>query len=162
MSSPNGVVARVASAPAARAGWGLPLVVLIVGMFMSILDTSIVNVAIPTLQNEFGVTTDDVQWVITAYTLMLGVVVPASAWLGDRFGLDKLYNVALGVIMGEFAVETVWAAIAIVNHYATYTISINGRLGWNQCQSIRVPRMKSGSSTRSRTASASFRFRNAS
>ncbi|MFN2534847.1 MAG: DHA2 family efflux MFS transporter permease subunit, partial [Pseudonocardiaceae bacterium] len=69
--------------------------VLITGMFMSILDTSIVNVAIPTLQNEFGVTTDDVQWVITAYTLMLGVVVPASAWLGDRFGLDRMYKAAL-------------------------------------------------------------------
>jgi EmrB/QacA subfamily drug resistance transporter len=64
-------------------------------MFMSVLDTSIVNVAIPTIQNEFGGTTQDVQWVLTGYTLMLGVVVPASAWLGDRFGLSRLYNVAL-------------------------------------------------------------------
>ncbi|HEY6425088.1 MAG TPA: MDR family MFS transporter [Pseudonocardiaceae bacterium] len=79
----------------AQARWGLPLVVLIVGMFMSILDTSIVNVAIPTLQTEFGVTTDDVQWVVTAYTLALGVVVPASAWLGDRFGLNRLYILSL-------------------------------------------------------------------
>ena len=69
--------------------------VLVVGMFMSVLDTSIVNVAIPTIQNEFGGTTQDVQWVLTGYTLMLGVVVPASAWLGDRFGLSRLYNVAL-------------------------------------------------------------------
>jgi MFS family permease len=72
--------------PRDQAGWGLPLVVLIIGMFMSILDTSIVNVAIPTLQNEFGVTTDDVEWVVTAYTLVLGVVVPASAWLGIASG----------------------------------------------------------------------------
>ena len=48
-----------APAPAPSGGWGLPLVVLIVGMFMSILDTSIVNVAIPTIQNEFGATTDE-------------------------------------------------------------------------------------------------------
>ncbi len=41
-------------------GWGLPLTVLIAGMFMSILDTTIVNVAIPTIQNDFGVSTDDV------------------------------------------------------------------------------------------------------
>ena len=42
-------------APAAQGGWVLPLVVLIVGMFMSVLDISIVNVAIPTIQRDFGV-----------------------------------------------------------------------------------------------------------
>ncbi len=118
MSSPNGIAtrpARAASAPAARAGWGLPLVVLIVGMFMSILDTSIVNVAIPTLQNEFGVTTDDVQWVITAYTLMLGVVVPASAWLGDRLGLNRLYNMALiGFAAGSALCGLAWDLNSLV------------------------------------------------
>ena len=76
-------------------GWGLPLVVLIVGMFMSILDTSIVNVAIPTIQNAFGTTTDEVQWIATSYTLALGVVVPVSAWLSDRFGVKRVYNVSL-------------------------------------------------------------------
>jgi EmrB/QacA subfamily drug resistance transporter len=73
----------------------LPLVVLVAGMFMSVLDSSIVNVAIPSIQNEFGGTTDDVQWVVTGYTLMLGVVVPITGWLGDRFGLNRVYNLAL-------------------------------------------------------------------
>src|SRR5882724_6454288 len=68
-------------------GWGLPLVVLIVGMFMSILDTSIVNVAIPVIQKQFGVSTDSIQWISTSYTLTEGVVVPMSAWLGARVGL---------------------------------------------------------------------------
>ena len=81
--------------PAASSGWGLPLAVLIAGMFMSVLDISIVNVAIPTIQNEYGVTTDDVQWVVTGYTLALGVVVPVTAWLGDRFGLSRVYRLAL-------------------------------------------------------------------
>ncbi|HEY0813321.1 MAG TPA: DHA2 family efflux MFS transporter permease subunit [Pseudonocardia sp.] len=76
-------------------GWGLPLLVLIVGMFMSILDTSIVNVAIPTIQNVFGTTTDDIQWIATSYTLTLGVVVPLSAWLSDRFGVARTYIWAL-------------------------------------------------------------------
>lgn len=62
---------------------------------MSVLDTSIVNVAIPTIQSEFGGTTDDVQWVVTGYTLTLGVVVPSTAWLSDRVGLKRLYNLAL-------------------------------------------------------------------
>ncbi len=90
MSSGSGAVTS-----AATSGWGLPLLVLIAGMFMSVLDISIVNVAVPTIQNEFGVTTDDVQWIVTAYTLALGVVVPASAWFGVRFGLSRVYNLAL-------------------------------------------------------------------
>ena len=51
--------------------WVLPLVVLIVGSFMSVLDTSIVNVAISHIQNEFGATTDNIQWVVNGYTLTL-------------------------------------------------------------------------------------------
>ena len=84
-------------APGARAsgGWGVPLAVLIIGMFMSVLDTSIVNVAIPTIQKEFGTTTEDIQWIANAYTLSLGIVVPASAWLGDRVGLKRLYLISL-------------------------------------------------------------------
>jgi EmrB/QacA subfamily drug resistance transporter len=79
----------------ATTGWGLPLAVLIVGTFVSILDISIVNVAIPTIQNAFGGTTDDVQWVITGYALMEGVVVALAGWLGDRLGLKRVYNLAL-------------------------------------------------------------------
>jgi len=64
-------------------------------MFMTVLDTSIVNVAIPTMQKEFGTSTDGIQWVTTAYTLCLGVVVPTSAWLGERLGLRRLYLFSL-------------------------------------------------------------------
>jgi len=98
-ASPNGAAARPVGGEArnvaASGGWGLPLAVLVAGMFMSVLDISIVNVAIPTIQNDFGATTDDVQWVVTGYTLALGVVVPVTAWLGDRFGLSRVYNLAL-------------------------------------------------------------------
>jgi EmrB/QacA subfamily drug resistance transporter len=86
------------SAPAVTSStqrWVVPLVVLIAGSFMSVLDTSIVNVAISRIQNEFGATTDEVQWVVNGYTLTLGVVVPLSSWLSDRFGLSRLYIVSL-------------------------------------------------------------------
>jgi EmrB/QacA subfamily drug resistance transporter len=85
---------RPAPAPPAgevTARWGLPLAILIVGMFMSVLDTSIVNVAIPVIQKQFSVSTDQAQWITTSYSLCEGVVVPASAWLGDRIGLRRLY-----------------------------------------------------------------------
>jgi EmrB/QacA subfamily drug resistance transporter len=91
--------ARPADQPRASAvpqtGWVVPLIVLVAGMFMSVLDTSIVNVAISRIQGDFGGSTADVAWVTTAYSLVLGVVVPATAWLGDRFGLARLYTLAL-------------------------------------------------------------------
>jgi EmrB/QacA subfamily drug resistance transporter len=73
----------------------MPLAVVVIGMFMSILDTSIVNVAIPRMQAQFGVSPGDIAWVSTAYTLCLGVVVPTSAWLGERLGLKRLYLISL-------------------------------------------------------------------
>ncbi|MDT7636166.1 MAG: hypothetical protein QOC83_454 [Pseudonocardiales bacterium] len=88
---------------ASTASWMVPLVVLIFGMFMSVLDTSIVNVAIPTIQKDFGAATDDIQWIATAYTLALGVIVPLSGWLGDRLGMTRVYLVCLVLFAGASA-----------------------------------------------------------
>jgi EmrB/QacA subfamily drug resistance transporter len=71
--------------------WGIALAVISVGAFMSVLDISIVNVAIPTMANQFGVDAREIEWVTTAYSLSLGVIVPVSGWLGERFGLSKVY-----------------------------------------------------------------------
>ncbi|MDT7744424.1 MAG: hypothetical protein QOE59_3502 [Actinomycetota bacterium] len=81
--------------PGPRSNWLVPLLVLVVGMFMSVLDISIVNVAISTMQNDFGATTDQIQWVSTSYSLAEGVIVPASAWVGARLGLSRTYTVAM-------------------------------------------------------------------
>jgi len=64
-------------------------------MFMSVLDINIVNVAIPSMQKSYGVTKEDIEWVVTSYSLMLGVVVPVSGWLGDRIGLHRVYLFSL-------------------------------------------------------------------
>jgi len=101
--------------PGAQTAWVLPLVVLIAGMFMSILDLSIVNVAIATIENEFGATTDDAQWVITGYSLAEGVVVPVSAWLGDRFGVTRVYRLALlGFAGGSALCGLAWSLDSLV------------------------------------------------
>jgi EmrB/QacA subfamily drug resistance transporter len=73
----------------------LPLSVLIVGSFMSVLDTSIVNVAIPKIQIELSAAPDDVEWIVTGYTLALGIVVPLTGWLGMRIGQTRLYIVSM-------------------------------------------------------------------
>jgi EmrB/QacA subfamily drug resistance transporter len=105
--------APVTAPPAAA--WRIPLAVLIGGMFMSILDVSIVNVAIATIQSDFGGSTADVAWVTTAYSLVLGVVVPASAWLGDRFGLDRVYMIALaGFALGSALCGLAWSLDSLI------------------------------------------------
>jgi EmrB/QacA subfamily drug resistance transporter len=73
----------------------LPLVVVMIGSFMALLDTSIVNVATSKIQAEFGASTDQVPGIATGYSLALGIVVPTSGWLGDRFGLKRLYVASL-------------------------------------------------------------------
>jgi EmrB/QacA subfamily drug resistance transporter len=75
--------------------WLLPLAVLVVGMFMSVLDTSIVNVALPTVQIDLGISASDGQWISTAYSLAEGIMVPISGWLGYRFGSKKIYLLCL-------------------------------------------------------------------
>src|ERR1700753_758612 len=87
----QGPPARPAPAPAATetrpgSGWVGPLCVLIVGSFMSVLDTSIVNIAIPRMEVDLSTATKDIEWVVTAYTLALGVGVAVTGWLGLRVG----------------------------------------------------------------------------
>ncbi|MGB8202545.1 MAG: DHA2 family efflux MFS transporter permease subunit [Pseudonocardiaceae bacterium] len=94
-AGPGRVMPPASATSAATPGWVVPLLVLVAGSFMSALDTSIVNVAISRIQNDFGATTEGVQWVANGYTLTLGVVVPLSSWLSDRFGLSRLYIVSL-------------------------------------------------------------------
>ena len=101
--------------PAVNTRWGLPLAVLIVGMFMSVLDVTIVNVAIPSIQNDLGTTLDDVLWIATAYTLTMGVVVPLSSWLGDRFGLFPVYLVSLlGFAAGSALCGLAWSLDSLI------------------------------------------------
>ncbi len=87
--------APAVSATTETTHWLGPLLVLIVGMFMTVLDTSIVNVAIPTIQTQFGGSTAEIAWISTSYSLVLGVVVPTTAWLGDKIGLGRLYTISL-------------------------------------------------------------------
>jgi EmrB/QacA subfamily drug resistance transporter len=73
------------------------VIVMIFGAFMSILDQTIVNIAIPRFQNAFGADLNSVQWVLTAYILTQGVVTPTTAFFADRLGAKRFYLIALGL-----------------------------------------------------------------
>ncbi len=78
-------------------------IVVIFGIFMSILDTTIVNVAIPRLQSAFGVSLNQVQWVATAYLLAQGVATPLTPFLAARLGIKRFYIIALVVFISGSA-----------------------------------------------------------
>jgi len=70
--------------------------VVVLGLIMSILDITVVNVALPTFQQEFGVDSyATVAWTVTAYTLALATVIPLTGWAADRFGTKRLFITAL-------------------------------------------------------------------
>ncbi len=67
------------------------------GLFMDIMDSTIVNVALPTLGRQFHASNTTLEWVITGYLLSLAVWVPASGWVGDRFGTKKTFIFAMSI-----------------------------------------------------------------
>jgi len=74
--------------------WRISGVVLI-GSVMSILDTTIVNVALATLSHELHSTISEIQWVVTGYMLSLAAVIPVTGWAAKRFGAKQVYLVSL-------------------------------------------------------------------
>lgn len=79
------------------------LISVMFGVFMIILDATIINVAFPTLRREFGASLSDAQWVISIYVLALGITTPVSGFLADRFGIKLIYLSGLGFFaLGSF------------------------------------------------------------
>jgi len=76
------------------------VVTVVFGIFMSILDSTATNVALPKMQAVFGATLDEIQGVVTYYLLALAVTIPLSGYLADRFGIKRTYMTALAVFTG--------------------------------------------------------------
>ena len=74
--------------------WRISLVVML-GAIMSILDTTIVNVALATLGRDLHASIAQVQWVVTGYMLALAAVIPVSGWAAERFGAKRVYLISL-------------------------------------------------------------------
>src|SRR3984957_9953880 len=74
--------------------WRIAIVV-VLGSIMSILDTTIVNVALQTLHERLHSSLSDIQWVITGYLLSLATVIPHTGWASRRFGAKRVYLFSL-------------------------------------------------------------------
>jgi EmrB/QacA subfamily drug resistance transporter len=94
MSSATATAAKTEPLKIERHVWVISGVV-ILGMIMSILDTTIVNVALDRLSTDLHSSISEVQWVVTGYLLALGAVMPVTGWAARRWGAKRVYLVSL-------------------------------------------------------------------
>lgn len=103
----------------------LIIFVAVMASLLEIIDTSIVNVALPTMMGNLGVTLDEISMIITGYAIANAIVLPVSAWLSERVGRRKYY---LGCIIA-FTASSV--ACGLAPNLATLTIMriVQGLMG---------------------------------
>jgi EmrB/QacA subfamily drug resistance transporter len=80
--------------------------VFVTAMFMTVMDITVVNVSVPTIARDFHAPASSVQWVATGYLLSLAIFIPASGWIGDRFGARRVLLTAIAI----FAAGSAWCA----------------------------------------------------
>lgn len=92
------------------------IIVMVIGTFMAVLNNSIVNVAMPKMMVIFNCGQESIQWVLTAYTMTLGVIMPVSGYLGDNFGYKRVYTLALCLFtLGSVICGLSWGVNSLVS-----------------------------------------------
>ncbi len=95
--------------------WVVPILIALIGGFMSILDSSIVNVAISKMMQVYSASASQIEWVVTVYMLALGVVIPFSGWAGDKFGYKNLYIFSLIMFtIGSLLCTLSWSVNSLI------------------------------------------------
>ncbi len=84
------------------------LIVYVVGVFIQILDSTAVNVALPAIGRDFGVPANEVEWVVLGYLLSLAIGIPAAPWIADRVGSKRAFMMAIA----GFVVASVLCGLA--------------------------------------------------
>src|SRR5579863_9837840 len=92
---PADFTARTREAQMERKWW--TLIAVSIGVFMLLLDLTIVNVALPTIERSFHASLSDLQWVIDAYALALAALLLTTGALADRFGRRIVFAVGIAI-----------------------------------------------------------------
>jgi EmrB/QacA subfamily drug resistance transporter len=89
--------------------------VVVLGAIMTVLDATIVNVALPTLGREFGTSIATIQWVTTAYLLAFASVIPLTGWASQRLGAKELWLLSLALFtVGSLLAGLSWSIGALI------------------------------------------------
>ncbi len=81
---------------AARPHRTMIMICVIAAALLQVLDSTIANVALPHMQGELSTTTDQISWVLTSYLIASAIMMPAIAWLSDRFGRRRILLISMG------------------------------------------------------------------
>jgi DHA2 family multidrug resistance protein len=74
-----------------------------VGAFLQVLDSTVVNVALPHMQGSFAASVDEITWVVTSYLVATSVMVPLTGWLAARFGRKRYFLISIAMFVGASA-----------------------------------------------------------
>jgi EmrB/QacA subfamily drug resistance transporter len=89
--------------------------VVILGTIMTVLDLTVVNVAIPTLASDLGASIPAIQWVMTGYMLAFATVIPLTGWAAERFGARRAWIFALMLfLLGSVLAGTAWSLGSLI------------------------------------------------
>lgn len=119
MTPANGSAAAPAAPPELEKLFDRRLIqvssVVILGIVMSILDTTIVNVALDTLSRDFNTDLTTIQWVATGYLLALATVIPLTGWAAHRFGTKRLFILSITLFtIGSMLCGAAWSAESLI------------------------------------------------
>jgi EmrB/QacA subfamily drug resistance transporter len=108
------------------------LVATILGSSMAFIDSTVVNVALPVLQQDLHATASDVQWVVEAYALFLSALILAGGSLGDRLGRKRIYTI--GIVL-----------FAIASAFCGFSANITELIIWRSVQGVGAALLVPGS-----------------
>ena len=74
---------------------GLITIAIMLATVMQVLDTTIANVALPSMVGDLGASQDTINWVLTSYIVAAAIMTPVTGWLSDRFGRKELFLVSV-------------------------------------------------------------------
>src|SRR5438046_627675 len=103
------VISRPAEAPCSEHLGKWVLAATILGSSMAFIDSTVVNVALPSIQNDLKASAIDVLWVVEAYGLFLGALILVGGSLGDLFGRRRIFAIGVAV----FAIGSICCGLAV-------------------------------------------------
>jgi len=77
----------------------LVAIAVMLGTTLEVLDTSIVNVALPHMQGTFSASVDEIAWVVTSYLVANGIMIPMTGWISSRFGRKRYFMTSVAVFV---------------------------------------------------------------
>ena len=94
---------------------GLITLALMLATIMQVLDTTIANVALPSMTGDLGASQDTITWVLTSYIVSSAIITPVTGWLADRLGKRELFLISIvGFVASSIACGLAWSLPSMV------------------------------------------------